>query len=162
MTGPLGQPIPFGAIVGEFADYDGLVERLRERAASVGLSYRIIEELAEMGEGSLAKYLSDIRVKQFTVGSLVRVAAVMGVRCMFVIDDNLLREMRPFWELRDGKKAHARRRASLGRVTMERLLPVAFSELGKIGAKARNSKLTPHRRKRIAQRAAKARWSKKP
>ena len=114
-----------------------------------------------MAEGALGKYLADIRVKQFTVASLLRVASVMGVRCVFVIDDNLLREMKPYWELRDEKKAHARRRASLGRATLERLLPVVFSEFAKRGAAARNEKLTAHRRKRLAQRAARARWSKK-
>ena len=45
-------------MVGEFSDYDGLIERLRERAASVGLSYSAIEVLADMSEGSLTKYLA--------------------------------------------------------------------------------------------------------
>jgi transcriptional regulator with XRE-family HTH domain len=161
VTGALDQ-LPAGIVVGSFRDYDGLVDGLRARAASVGLSYELIEDLAEMSSGALSKYLSDLRVKQLTVASLIRITAVMGVRCVFVIDDELLREMRPYWELRDAGKAHARRRASLGRATIERLLPVAFSEFAKLGAAARNAKLTAHGRKRLARRAAKARWSKKP
>ena len=158
MNGALDQ----GAIVGSFHDYDGLVEGLRARAASVNLSYELIEDLADLANGALSKYLSDLRKKQLTIASLLRVTQVLGVKVIFVTDDKLLRAMQPYWEPRDAKKAHARRRASLGRATIERLLPVAFSEFAKLGAAARNAKLTAHRRKRLARRAAKARWSKKP
>jgi hypothetical protein len=41
-----------GAIVGSFTDYDGLVEQLRERISALGLSYRVLEEIAGMAEGS--------------------------------------------------------------------------------------------------------------
>ena len=48
-------------VIGSFRDYDGLVDGLRARAASVGLSYELIEDLAEMSSGALSKYLSDLR-----------------------------------------------------------------------------------------------------
>ena len=161
MTVLPGQP-PSGTIVASLHDYDGLVEGLRDRAAAVGLSYELIEDLADLANGALSKYLSDLRKKQLTIASLLRVTQVLGVKVIFVTDDKLLRAMQPYWEPRDAKKAHARRRASLGRATIERLLPVAFSEFAKLGAAARNAKLTAHGRKRLARRAAKARWSKKP
>jgi hypothetical protein len=38
-------------IVGRFESYDGLIECLRERAAAIELPYRVIDELAGLGEG---------------------------------------------------------------------------------------------------------------
>jgi hypothetical protein len=35
-----------GELVGEFSDYDGLIEALRQRAVDIGLSYRVLDELA--------------------------------------------------------------------------------------------------------------------
>jgi hypothetical protein len=58
-------------LVGQFETYDDLVERVRERAASLGLPYRVIEELTGLGEGNASNYPSDLRSKQLTIGSLL-------------------------------------------------------------------------------------------
>lgn len=39
--------------------------------------------------------------------------------------------------------------------------PMTMAEFSRMGVKARLTKLTPEQRKRIARKAAKARWSKK-
>jgi hypothetical protein len=150
-----------GEVVG-FSDYDGLVEALRERTVVVGLSYRVLEEIAGMPEGGVAKYLSDARVRHFSVDSLLQISGALGIRALFVTDEALLRRMRPMWEKRDELRAHARRRAPSGPRTLRRVRPAVLSELGKAGATARNAKLRPEVRSALAQMAARARWRKRP
>jgi hypothetical protein len=70
----------------------------------------------------------------------------------------MVKEMQPSWQKRDNGRAHARRRASLGPVTMRRVLPAAAAEMGRRGALARNRKLGPEVRRELARLAALARW----
>jgi hypothetical protein len=145
-------------VVATFADYDGLIEALRERAASMGLSYATVDCLCEFAEGGTGKYLSDARARQLTVAPLLKIAEVLAIKGLFVEDAELLRRMKPFYEKRDELKAHARRRAPLGAVTLRRVLPAAAAEMGKRGAIARNSRLAPEVRSALARAAARARW----
>jgi hypothetical protein len=147
-----------GQLVGGFSDYDALVEQLRARISAVGLSYRVLEEIAGLPEGGAGKYLADARVRHLSVDSLLQIAEVVGIRGIFVTDERLLRKYRPLYEKRDATKAHAHRRAPLGAVTLKRVLPAAAAEMGRRGALARNSKLTPETRRALAQAAARARW----
>jgi hypothetical protein len=55
--------------VGKFADYDAMVEAIRERAADVGLSYGLLDQLTGLGEGGVGKYLADLRVRHLSVTS---------------------------------------------------------------------------------------------
>jgi hypothetical protein len=157
MTSSLDR-IPPGAIVGEYADEDALIALLRERAAQLGLSYRVIDEIAGFGENYTGKILADTRMKTLTVSSLLAIAGVLAIRGQFVVDDRQLRRMQPLYENRDAAKVHARRRASLGPVTLKRVLPAAAAEMGRRGAAARNGALTPAVRRALAQAAARARW----
>jgi hypothetical protein len=153
-----GKSVQVDSVVGAFTDYDGLIEALRERAASIGLSYAMIDCLSEFSEGGTGKYLSDARVRHLSVASLLKITETLGVRSLLYIDPELTARMRPMWEKRHELKAHARRRAPLGATTLRRVTPAVLSELGKRGAAARNAKLTPERRHALAQAAAKARW----
>jgi transcriptional regulator with XRE-family HTH domain len=147
-----------GQLVGGFSDYDQLIEALRARISEVGLSYRVLEEIAGMAEGQVAKYLSDARVKNLSVSSLLQISEAIGVRGVFISDERLLRKYRPLYEMRDAAKAHAHRRARLGATTLKRVRPVILSELGKKANAARNAKLSPETRRALARAAAMARW----
>ncbi len=159
---PSSVQINGAAVSRGFSDYDQLIELLRDRIAELGLSFRIVEELAQMGVVSVAKYLSDLRIKRLTVESLMRLASVIGVRPVLVVDEKLLRKMRPFYENRDRVKAHPHRRAPIGDVTMRRMKPVVLAELGRLGARARNEALAPEVRSQLSRQAALARWRKSP
>ena len=107
-----GKPVTIGGadvvgpeLLGAFCDTDGVVEALRRRAASIGLSYGLIEQIADMPEGSVGKYLSALRVKALTTESLTRIAATMGLRPALVVDPELVAAMQPQWETRDGSKS---------------------------------------------------------
>jgi hypothetical protein len=64
------------------------------------------------------------------------ISTALGIKGLFVTDEALLRQMQPFYEKRDERKAHARRRAPLGEVTLRRVRPAVPSELGRRGAAA--------------------------
>jgi hypothetical protein len=148
-------------VIGEFADYDGLIEGLRQRAAAVGLSYRSIDELANFGEGATGKYLADLRVKHFTVASLLRMTTVLGVKAVFVIDPEMAVAMAPEWGKRDARRAHARRLARVGKTTIVRLLPAVAGEYARRGGKARMASMTAEMRRRFASAGGRARWHKR-
>jgi hypothetical protein len=152
--------VPPEAIVGEFADVDALIERLRERAVELGLTYRVIDELAGFGEAYTGKLLGAVRAKAMTVASLLTLASVLGIRGVLVVDEELTRQMRPRWESRDGTKVHARRQPRLGTTTLKRILPAAASEMGRRGGKARMAALTPEERRLMGRRGALKRWGR--
>jgi transcriptional regulator with XRE-family HTH domain len=147
-----------GAVVGSFTDYDSLIEQLRARISAVGLSYATLEDLVGMCDGTLGKYLSDVRVRRLSIESFLKISEAVGVRGVLVTDDTLLRKYRPLYENRDSAKAHPRRRARLGDVTLKRVLPAAAAELGRRGAAARNAALPAEVRRELARAAARARW----
>jgi hypothetical protein len=81
-----------GELVAVFQDGDDLVEQLRKRAAYIGLSYGLIDELTGLGEGGVGKYLAPVRGKQLTMTSMLRIAEVLGVKALFYVDDIARRE----------------------------------------------------------------------
>jgi hypothetical protein len=153
-----GKSVQVDGVVGAFTDYDGLIEALRERAASIGLSFAMIDCLSEFSEGGTGKYLSDTRVRHLSVASLLKITETLGISSLLYVDPELTARMRPMWEKRDELKAHARRRAPIGATTLKRVRPAVLSELGKKGAAARNAKLSPETRRALARAAALARW----
>jgi hypothetical protein len=89
---------------------------------------------------------------------LLSITGALGIRGMLYVDPALVAKMSPRYEMRDGTKAHAHRRAKLGAVTLRRVRPAVLSELGRAGAAARNRKLGPEARRELARLAARARW----
>jgi hypothetical protein len=150
--------IPAEAIVGEFSDCDALIERLRERAAELGLSNRTLDELGGFPDGYAGKLLCATRMKQLTVSSLLTLSSVLAVKAVLVADDEQRRRMEPRWETRDGAKVHSRRQPRLGTTTLKRILPAAASEMGRRGGKARMAALTPEERRLMGRRGALKRW----
>ena len=146
------------ALASGFADYDALVAAIRDRISTLQLSYGLVEDLAEMSNGALSKYLADARIKRLTVESLMRLAAVTGVRCAFVEDPAQLLRMRPHYEVSDRKKAHHHRAAPVSPATVRRMRPAVLAAFAKEGAAARNQKLSPQVRSELARAAALARW----
>jgi hypothetical protein len=145
-----------------FRTDDDLVTAMRRRAAYIGASYGLIDQLTEMGEGSTGKYLSPARARQLTINSAMRICEALGLRLAVVVDEKLVAEMSPSWGGRDVTKVNAGRRAiQLGAQSLKRARPQVLSELGRKGAIARNTKLTPAERHRLAIRAARARWNRK-
>jgi hypothetical protein len=158
MTRPLDTTPP-GAVIGEFSECDQLIEHLRRRAEYIGLSYGVIDQLTEMGEGSTGRYLAPVRSRQLTMASMLRIAEVLGIKAVFVVDEQLTHKWQSEWAKRDGSKVHARRSPSLGPATLKRVLKPAAAELGRRGHLARMAATTPEQRRAIGRRGARARWA---
>jgi hypothetical protein len=139
---------------------DDVVAALKARMSELGVSYATVEYLAAWGENSLAKYLGDVRSRKFTLDSLLRVTAVLGLRMNLVVDDELTRQVSAEWGNRDEKRVHARRQPRLGRTTLRRVLPAAAAEMGRRGAAARLKATTAEQRRNIGRLGAMVRWQK--
>lgn len=143
------------ALGGDIAwDVDTRVEVLRQRMADIDVSYGHVEELANMGEGSLRKYLSDTHVRQLTVNSLLALTSALGLRVELHVEPKLVRRMQPYWLKRDGSKAHGRRPPSVSAVTVKRFLPTIAAEMGRRGGEAWVAKTTPEQRRELGRRGA--------
>jgi hypothetical protein len=102
-----------GAAIGQLVggpdglrSYDDLVAALRDRAASIGLSFAQIDELANLAESGTAKYLSDLRAKNLGLQTFFAIAETLAVKAIFIEDEKLLAQMKPHWGRRDEGKAH--------------------------------------------------------
>jgi hypothetical protein len=138
---------------------DDVVAAIRERMASIGVSYALAEHLSGIAENSLSKYLSSVRSRELTIASLLRIASALGLRLALVVDEELTRQCQPAWEKRDEKRIHARRPA-LGQGTLKRVLKPAAAELGRRGHLARMRATSAEERRNIARIAAAARWKR--
>jgi hypothetical protein len=158
VTGNLDQ-VPADAAIGDFTDADALVEVLRERIAALHVSYGVLDDLTELGEGGVAKYLAPLRVKQLTMVSLLKLTTALGLRGVLVIDPELARKMSRHWKTRDETKAHAQRCAStLSTKTVRRVMPQVAAEMGRRGGCKTRDRKTPDERQVHARMAANARW----
>jgi hypothetical protein len=151
-----------GDVIGEllsvFQDGDDLVEQLRKRAAYIGASYGIIDDLTGIGEGSTGKYLAAARVRALTVSSLLKIATALGLTPMLVVDEALTRKMQRQWSKRDAAKVHSRRLPPIGQAQLRRVIKPVAAEMGRRGGVARMSKLSHQQRREIGRRGAQMRW----
>jgi hypothetical protein len=146
-------------VVGSFVDYDGLVSAQRERAADIGLSFAVIDELSGLAESATAKYLSDLRVKNLGLRTFFAITETLAIRAIFVEDPKLLARMKQHWQRRDEGKAHCcgHHAKRLGPITLRRVVPAAAAEMGRRGG-AKRRELPAEVRRALAVAAAKARW----
>jgi hypothetical protein len=153
-----------GNVVGElFAtleNSDDVVAALRARMAYVGVSYGVVEELADMPEGAIGKYLAPLQVKRLSITSLLRISRALGVRAVLYVDAALSRKMQRQWIRRDLGKVHARRLPTLGQAQLKRILKPAAAELGRRGGRARQAMLSAEQRREIGRLGAQRRWHK--
>jgi hypothetical protein len=149
--------IPPEAIVGEFSDCDALIEQLRQRAEALGLSFRVIDELAGLPENYTGKLLCVTRMKAMTVSSMLALTGALGIKAVLVVDEEMTRRMRPRWEPKDATKARPRASKRLGKTSLARLVPRIAAEMGRRGG-ARRRELAPEVRSAFARAASRARW----
>jgi hypothetical protein len=157
-----------GAIVGTLVggpdglhSYDDLVAALRERAASIGLSFSTIDHLAGFADSATAKYLSDLRVKGLGLQTFFAITETLAIKAIFVEDERMLALMKKHWQRRnEGMARRANNSAKrLGSVTVARVLPEIARELGRRGG-VRRRELPAEVRRKLAVAAARARWAR--
>jgi hypothetical protein len=136
--------------------YDGLIVALRARVAEIGLNQRLIDELSGLTPGLTGKLLGAACPTKFGFSSLLPIMATLGLRFGVMVDPEQEALMKPHWEPGQAMQRRTQRRARLGKITMERVIPDVVRELGKRGALALNGKLTPAQRSANARKAGRA------
>jgi hypothetical protein len=132
-----------GQLVAVCQDGDDLVEQLRKRAAYIGVSYGLLDELTGLGEGGRRKVPRTGSHEATHMASMLRIAEALGVRALFYVDPKLVAKVSPSWEKRDGTTVHARRPPSLGQAQLKRVLKPVAAEMGRRRAAAFLRATTP-------------------
>jgi hypothetical protein len=148
-------------VLGVAHDCSELIEIYRQRKAELGLTDRFFDESSGLARGHVGKLLGAARVKGLGASSIRDMNSTLALKFIVVVDSEAEEFMRDRWEKRLRPAARASREAPLGKVTMKRVRPVVLRELSRLGNAARQKALAPSHRRRIAQLAAKARWSRR-
>jgi hypothetical protein len=140
----------------EWRDYDGMVAQLRSWVEARGISYALLDELANLAAGTTGHVLGEAQTKRLGMMSLLAMMSTLGLRCRFEEDPALVEQMRPHWEQCEVGKQRTHREARIGKTAMKRVFPAVLRELSKRGNAARNIALSAARRRAIARKAGKA------
>lgn len=145
-------------IVATFDNYLGLVAAVRARLLELDISFETLDEIAGLPLRYASKLLSEEPLKHFGPMSFDSVIGSIGVKVAFIHDDTAMDRLRrsryfvpkkraPNRVPADGKQGYVVRRT-----TRENMRQIAA-----LGGLARAQRLTPAKRRRIAQKAARAR-----
>jgi hypothetical protein len=143
-------------------DYADLHAALRARAAALNVSRETIDDIAGLQAGYAAKLLApnpqgSLRVMgHYTLGLML---GALGLKLLVVVDDAALAKVaRRLVQRCPGQtRDFDAKRDSIS--SEDATVFRYFSALGSLGGRARVSKISPARRKAIARKAARARWS---
>jgi hypothetical protein len=135
---------------------EGLQATLRERAEAIGISREQIDRHAGFTSGYSSKVLAPAPMKRLSVESACQLAPALGLDLALVENADYLARIRSRSPLREANHAlHA------GAVQFN----FSFRYLRQIAKKGgQNSRkyMSPRQAKKLAQRAANARWAKEP
>lgn len=147
-----------GRIVATFDNYLGLVAAVRARLLELGISFETLDELAGWTSTYATKLLGEEPIKHFGPMSFDAVIGSIGVKVAFIEDDEALERLRKHRNFVPRKRAPNRlpidgkQEYVVRRVTRENMRQISV-----LAAEARRLKISPARRKKIAQKAARAR-----
>jgi hypothetical protein len=132
---------------------EALLAALRARVAELELSHEIVDHLAGFQSGYCSKLLSDPPIRRLGNLSLFLLLQSLGLDLVLIENPQALESLKNPLHLR-------RRRTILRAPRIVHLTPDFLRMIGAAGARARNLKLSPKRRKALALRAIRARWAK--
>jgi hypothetical protein len=151
--------------IGFASDYQTLHAILRARADALRLSRESIDQLTGWADGYAGKLLSPTMMKILGEHSLGPMLEVLGIKLAVLEDPEALarfetrrlRLPRKEWQVRKHSQWQVRKRSHNARIRKGWLWN---AESGREAATARMAALTPRQRRRLASRAARARWHK--
>jgi hypothetical protein len=139
-------------VVAEFSDYAGMLDALRRRVNELALNGERFDEYAGLPRGYLSKLVGANPVRRLGMQSFSPVIAGLGLRCLFVEDDEATQRL---------KNRVVPRNGSYVRAAPSIVLTVRFfRKIGRLGAQARIDNSTAAQRRQWARKAAIARWQK--
>jgi hypothetical protein len=139
-------------VVAEFSDYAGMLAGLRSRVNELGVNTERWEDFAGLPRGYLSKLVGVRPVRKIGMQSFQPVIAGLGLRCLFVVDEEAERRLRNRVPPRN--QSYVRDAPSI--VFTVRF----FQRIGRKGAQARIDNSTKQQRREWARNAANMRWRK--
>jgi hypothetical protein len=139
-------------IVATFNSYAGMLEAIRARVNELQVNGERFDEFAGLPRGYLSKLIGAKPVRKIGMSSFQPVCAGLGLRCLFVVDEEAERRLR---------ERVPPRNSSYVRVTPSIVFTVRwFKKIGRKGAQARIDNSTKEQRQEWARKAAITRWRK--
>jgi len=147
--------------IAEFSDYDSMIEAMRQRLVEINITHTTFERLAGWPAGLCGKVFGDAQVKKLGPRTLAEAFEVLAIKAVIVEDAEAAARMADRWEERVRADYNAVRTASVGKTTINRMLPVISTEMQKRSRETYSSKKNAPMRRRVARTAARARWKSK-
>jgi hypothetical protein len=144
------------AVLGVATCHDELIEVLRARKASLGLSNELLDHLMPAASGHTDKLLGPSQERGLSRSSLDGMLSALGLQLLVAIDPVQSARMQPQWERRDVKQV--RPPARLAASVIKRARPQVLSQLARKAGSARWRGISPELRSRLMRELAKARW----
>jgi len=139
-----------GRIIGEFADYSGMLEALRSRVEELQIQGERFDSFAGLPDGYLSKLIGVRPVRRIGMTSLGPLFDALGIYCIVV--ENPAATARLKNRIRPRNNAYMR---STPRIVLTQRF---FKKIGRRGAQMRWQRLTQAQRARIMRAVALKRW----
>ena len=145
-----------GTILCEFRNLPELVEALREVVRLRNTTFGATDELAGLPSGYTSKVLGPRPIKRLGKMSLEMIFGALAVKGAIISDDEQFARL----------EGRMHQRTNIGATMLNAAKQFSVSrrflrEIGRKGGATRAVNLTPRERRRIARRAAQARWARR-
>ena len=140
-----------GRIVGEFADYSGMLDTLRARVDELSINGERFDEFAGLPRGYLSKLIGVRPVRRISMVSMGPLFSALGIYCIVVENPAATQRL---------KNRIRQRNSSYVRTTYTHLAITnrQWSRIQKLGRQARWKRLSRIERKDIMRAVALKRW----
>ena len=142
-----------GRIVGEFADYPGMLDTLRARVDELAINGERFDEFAGLPRGYLSKLIGVRPVRRISMVSMGPLFSALGIYCIVV--ENPAATQRLKNRIKPRNNAYMRRSYTLRTLTDRQ-----WSRIQKLGRKARWKKLSKTERSDIMRAVSFKRWGR--
>lgn len=139
-------------VIAEFSDYGSLHVALRLVRERRNISFETLDEIVGAPKGYFSKVFAPKSERKITMQALGWAMNGLGVKAVLIDDPETLRQIESRLKTRDQKVVRAGgKHVVLSYRFMRRIAA--------LGGQARNKKLSPARRRKIAKKAALIRWN---
>jgi hypothetical protein len=140
-----------GRIVGEFADYSGMLDILRARVEQLQVQGERFEHFAGLPIGYLSKLIGVRPVRRISMVSMGPLFSALGIRCIIIEDPAATQRLKN--RIRPRNNAYMRASYTHLAITNRQ-----WSRIQKLGRQARWKRLSRVERKDIMRAIALKRW----
>jgi hypothetical protein len=140
-------------VIAEFTDYSGMLDAIRARVNELRVHRESLDQHCGLAIGYTSKLVSIRPVRRLGMVSWGPLINGLGLKCQFIEDPKAT--------------ALVRSRVKQSNPSYQRTMPAAASilftarmlkRIRRLGGQARMARLTPEQRRKLARKAALARW----